>query len=63
MKEQDRLRERTVEFRNALDLPVTKFLKKVNLSRTGYYEWLTGNYNLSEQRAAIIDNFLRKFGF
>ena len=63
MKDQNRLRERTIEFRNELDLPVTKFLKKVNLSRTGYYEWLAGNYNLSEQRAAIIDDFLKRFGF
>ena len=63
MKEQDKLRERTIEFRNELDLPLTRFLKKVNLSRTGYYEWVAGNYNLSENRAAVINEFLARYGF
>ena len=63
MLNQNELRKRTINFRNALDLPVTRFLKHVNLSRSGYYLWIAGDYELSEQRATVIDDFLKRFGF
>lgn len=63
MTNQDTLRERVKTFLGELNLPVSKFVKNIDIARTTYYRWQNRDFDFGEQRAEQIDNYLRKYGF
>lgn len=60
---QTELRERTRRFIADTGLPVSKFVKRVDISRTGYYKWQSKVFDFGQQRSEIIDRFLRQFNY
>lgn len=57
------LRTRTLIFLQDLELPLTRFCKKVELSRTPLVNWLNGDAQLSTASLDRIDVFISKYGF
>lgn len=57
------LQQRTRNFLNELELPVTRFCRKVELSRTPLMNWLNGDAQLSQSSIERIDAFLTRYGF
>lgn len=60
---QDLLRKRTEKFMKTLNLPISRFAKVIGIERSTYYKWIKGNFDFGERRAAIVDEFLSRFGF
>lgn len=63
MTNQDLLRQRVQKFLNELNLPVSKFVKNIDIARTTYYRWIAKDFDFSEVRATQIDSYLSKYGF
>lgn len=63
MTNQDILRNRVQTFLGELNLPVSKFVKNINIARTTYYRWISEDFDFGEQRAAQIDSYLKRYGF
>ena len=60
---QTQLRERTRKFISDTGLPISKFVKRIGIARTSYYKWQNQIFDFGEQRAEIVDTFLRKFNY
>lgn len=60
---QDNLRKRMIEFINTLKLPISRFSKVIGFERSTYYKWIKSEFDFGERRAAIVDEYLRRFGF
>lgn len=60
---QDILRKRTKEFIETLKLPISRFSSVIGIERSTYYKWIKGEFDLGEKRTAIIDEYLKRFGF
>lgn len=58
-----KLQVRIDNFLSELQVPVTKFCKKINLSTQSLYDWRKGKLNLSDSTLKRIDNYLTKYGF
>ena len=63
MTNQDLLRERVQKFLNELNLPVSKFVKNIDIARTTDYRGIAKDFDLGEQRATQIDRYLARYGF
>lgn len=57
------LKERIDNFLTELQVPVTKFCKRINLSTQSLYDWRKGKLNLSDSTLKRIDEYLTKYGF
>ena len=60
---QNNLRERVSDFRNELNLPVSKFAQAIGFERSIYYRWIKGEFDFGEAKAKRIDEYLRRYGF
>lgn len=60
---QTTLRERTKEFLEELNLPISRFAKRIGIARETYYRWQKGDFDFSEARAEQIDVYLKRYGF
>lgn len=60
---QDLLRERTKNFINELNLPISRFAKTIGFERSTYYRWIKGHINFGEQKVKAIDEYIGRFGF
>ena len=60
---QEILRKRTVKFMNTLKLPISRFAQVIGIERSTYYKWIKAEFDFGERRAAIVDEYLRRFGF
>lgn len=60
---QNALRERTKAFIQELNLPISRFAKRIGIARESYYRWQKGDFNFGEQRAEQIDKYLQRYGF
>lgn len=60
---QDYLRKRVKEFMETLKLPISRFSKVIGIERSTYYKWIKGEFDFGERRKAIVDDYLRRFGF
>ena len=63
MTYQDLLRQRVQNFLGELNLPVSKFVKNIDVARTTYYRWIAKDFDFGEARAEQIDRYLSKYGF
>lgn len=63
MINQNTLRERTKKFIEELNLPISRFAKRIGIARESYYRWQKGDFNFGEARAEQIDRYLSKYGF
>lgn len=63
MINQDALRERVQTFLGELNLPISKFVKNIDIARSSYYRWVVGDFDFSEARAEQIDVYLKRYGF
>lgn len=61
--DQNILRGRAARFIAELDIPVSKFAKRIGFSRELYYRWVKGDFNFSNDKARTIDKHLQKYGF
>lgn len=57
------LRDRVQNFLNELEMPITVFCKKIEVSPSYFYKWRVGQVNFSEKTLQRISNFLSKYGF
>ncbi len=57
------LQERAKAFLTEFGIPVSVFCRKMNLSRTSYYDWLSGNLRLSAETLNRIDEYLSRYEF
>lgn len=57
------LKDRIDNFLTELQVPVTKFCKRINLSTQSLYDWRKGKLNLSDSTLKRIDEYLAKYGF
>ena len=55
------LRNRVENFLEGLDLPKSRFAKKVGISVSALKRWLDGDLELSQATQKRIDKFLTKF--
>lgn len=55
------LRNRVKNFLEGLDLPKSRFAKKVGISVSALKRWLDGDLELSQATQKRIDDFLSKF--
>lgn len=55
------LRNRVENFLEELDLPKSRFAKKVGISVSALKRWLDGDLELSQATQKRIDKFLTKF--
>ena len=46
-----------------LKLPISRFSKVIGIERSTYYKWIKGEFDFGERREAIVDDYLRRFGF
>lgn len=57
------LRKRVKNFIEELEMPITVFCRKVNLSTASYYKWKDGIFEFSDETAERVSNFIKKYGF
>lgn len=63
MKGEKMLKTRVRKFIEEFEMPITIFCKKVKLSTTGYYKWMQGVYEFSDETAERVSNYIKKYGF
>lgn len=57
------LKDRVKAFVQELDMPITGFCRKVEISTATYYKWVQGKLNLSKSTEQRIDEYLTRYGF
>lgn len=57
------LKDRIDNFLTELQVPVTKFCRRINISTQALYDWRKGKLNLSDSTLKRIDEYLAKYGF
>ena len=57
------LRQRVIDFINEFDIPVSKFVNRVSISRSAYYRWLAEEFEFSEATAGRINEHLKNYGY
>ncbi len=57
------LKERCKKLIEAFDLPISRLCRKLEISRTAYYDWQNGKYELKPEKLARIEEFLGKNNF
>lgn len=57
------LKTRCINLLKALELPKTRFCKKIKISTQAFNAWLRGDLNLKDDTLQRIDEFLKKFNY
>lgn len=57
------LAERCFKFIETVGVPITKFCRNINLSRTCLYDWKNGKIKLSDKTLERIESYISQFGF
>lgn len=63
MINQELLRKRVIDFISEFDIPVSKFVNRVSISRSAYYRWLANEFEFSEATANRIDEHLKNYRY
>ena len=57
------LRDRIQRFLTELEIPVTVFCRKIQVTTDSFYKWRKGQLNFSEKTLQRISDYLSKYGF
>ena len=57
------LRDRVQKFLDELEMPITVFCKKIEISPSYFYKWRVGKVNFSEEALQRISDYITKYGF
>ncbi len=57
------LKQRCLNLLSALDLPKTRFCRKIGISTQALNAWLRDDLKLSDATVQRIDEFLKKYNF
>lgn len=55
--------DRTHKMIDELHINTTKFANEIGIARSSLYSWWAGNMKFSNHRLAIIDQYLKRYGF
>ena len=57
------LRDRVQKFLDELEMPITVFCKKIEISPSYFYKWRVGKVNFSEEALQRVSDYITKYGF
>ena len=57
------LRDRIQNFLTELEIPVTVFCRKIQVTPDSFYKWRKGQLNFSAKTLQRISDYLSKYGF